>query len=309
VENPALNPEGKEALRRARAIANGKGFDRADVPHILMALLDSRRPNELLGFFGAEPDRLREGLAVLTSDSDWQVDPDAEARTVELARIEAAQLGQPQTGPEHLLLGIVRQSGSMPAVLLGQAYGMRLTAVRDAVRFLNGQLPEWQPPVVASGLMWNSSPVVVDTVLSENAVSRHLPGHVGSSPLRRVVAIGQGQMSSGVLVELIALEIRETASHLYWRTATDQDRNLGSADLAVTDDVGTHYDVFPVMSSGSWREAQGETMIEPSPPGSASVVTIEVRSFGLPEWQAPPPSFGLPVEEIEGSWRFRVSLE
>jgi hypothetical protein len=131
---------------------------------------------------------------------------------------------------------------------------------------------------------------------------------VGMSPLKRVIAIGAGQESSGVLVELIALEVRERESVLLWRTQTREERLLGPAEIDVSGDVGTRYEVLPANWSGGGRESRGETRIAPSPPDSASSLAIEVRSFGRHFWPAPAP-VSPRMDEVEGLWRFVIALD
>ena len=59
-------------------------------------------------------------------------------RIVELARQEAAALGHRYVGPEHLLLGILRDGGGVSASVL-RAYGVDLQTARLALRGLADQ--------------------------------------------------------------------------------------------------------------------------------------------------------------------------
>jgi hypothetical protein len=310
MDKPALTPEGNDALKRARAIAVGEGFDRADLAHILVALLDCQTVRQLMGMFGAEPDKLRESMRLITSDADWQVDRDAESRTVEFARLEASQMGLPETGPEHLLLAIVRQSGSMPAFILRHADRMSIspTALRGAVTHLHGQNPTWSPPsrpgqgVVFPGSAMGEMTPEQKAKLMKAAIARQ---EVHLSPLRRVVAIDRGRRSAGVLVELIALEVREAGSMLYWRTETETEGWLSPGDPVVRDDLGTTYRVRMASAGGGPRETRATTWVEPRLPESASSLTIEFHpgwaTAGLPQLEAP-------VESIDGEWSFEVEL-
>lgn len=131
---------------------------------------------------------------------------------------------------------------------------------------------------------------------------------VGMSALDRVIGIGQANEASGVLVEMIALEIREAGGVLHWRTQTSEDRLLGDADIAFSDDAGTTYQLMPSGWSGSGREARGETLVVPKPPHEARTLTIEVRSFGRMDWMPFPAPMSPAREEVAGSWQFEISL-
>ena len=67
-------------------------------------------------------------------------------RVVELARDEAALLGHRYLGPEHLVLGTLRDGGSVAAGVL-RAHGVELAAARAAMRRLadRGVLPGPRP--------------------------------------------------------------------------------------------------------------------------------------------------------------------
>jgi hypothetical protein len=58
------------------------------------------------------------------------------------------------------------------------------------------------------------------------------------SPLVRVVAIGKAVEDDGVVLELIALEIRDVGAVLYWKAQPVGEYVLGGPDFVVTDDVG-----------------------------------------------------------------------
>jgi hypothetical protein len=131
---------------------------------------------------------------------------------------------------------------------------------------------------------------------------------VGMSALDRVIGIGQAVEASGVVVEMIALEIREGGGVLHWRTQTAEDRMLGDADIAFSDDSGTTYQVTPSGWGGSDRETRGVTLVVPKPPHEARTLIIEVRSFGRMDWMPLPPSMSPPIDVTGGSWRFEVSL-
>src|SRR5207244_3129317 len=100
----------------------------------------------LFELFEAEPEKVRAAVTFLSEGgARWEADADAEERTVDLARAEAARLGQGETGPEHLVLALARQQHSLPSGIL-ESMGLTLNSAREAVRFLHGQVPDWQPP-------------------------------------------------------------------------------------------------------------------------------------------------------------------
>jgi hypothetical protein len=311
---PVLNGEAKEALRRARAAAIERGLNRADLSDILGALLESEQAVRLVELFEAEPDKIQAAVAFMSEGTSWQShpDPDAEERTVDLARAEAARLGQDETGPDHLILALVRQQNSMPGGIL-ESMGLTLDSAREAVRYLHGLVPDWQPPTsLNSATSWAPMEMVPGSMSEEDA-ARMLDMsmtnfEVGMSALDRVIGIGQANEAAGVLVEMIALEIREAGGVLHWRTRTSEDRMLGDADISFSDDAGTAYQVMPSGWSGSGRESSGETLLVPKPPQEARTLTIEVRSFGRMDWMPLPPSMSRPMDVTTGPWRFEVSL-
>jgi hypothetical protein len=311
---PVLNAEARECLRRARGAATERGPNRADLSDILSALVESEPAVRLLELFEAEPDKVRAAVAFMSQGASSQTDPDAEERTVDLARAEAARLGQGETGPEHLILALARQQNSLPGGIL-ESMGVTLDSAREAVRYLHGRVPDWQPPtsIQSASSSWAPMEMVPGSMSDEDA-ARMLDMsmtnfEVGMSALDRVIGIGQANEAAGVLVEMIALEIREAGGVLHWRTQTSEDRLLGDADIAFSDDAGTTYQVMPSGWSGSGREARGETLVVPKPPHEARTLTIEVRSFGRMDWMPFPAPMSPAREEVAGSWRFEISLE
>jgi hypothetical protein len=105
---------------------------------------------------------------------------------------------------------------------------------------------------------------------------------------------------------LIALEVRELRSILYWRAHCAADRLLGYPSFVVSDDVGTEYDVLPTSSNGGGGEFSGELWVSPIPSDAGRLV-VEISSFGgdfedfhhplMPQYEA-----------ISGPWRFEISL-
>ncbi|HEU4694220.1 MAG TPA: Clp protease N-terminal domain-containing protein [Vicinamibacterales bacterium] len=66
-------------------------------------------------------------------------------RMLEYAAEEADRLAHPHIGTEHLLLGLMRQEGSVAAAALGR-YGLRLHTLREQVRALASEQPSSDEP-------------------------------------------------------------------------------------------------------------------------------------------------------------------
>jgi Clp amino terminal domain, pathogenicity island component len=310
---PMLAPDAKDALRRAREVAEARGMRRADAADILVGLLESRDATRLLALFSTDPERIRTALAFLTLGTARPPDEDAEERTVDLARAEAERLEATEAGSDHLMLGLARQSGSAVASIL-ESVGMTLGAGRDAVRYLHGLLSDWEPPAVRPPAAEASTPLASMTLpmdpddAAQTGRAAMADFEVGVSRLIRVIGIGLVVEASEVLVEMIALEIREAGAVLLWRAQTETERLLGAADLTIADDLGTAYDVFPASWSSGGRESRGETRFTPAPLRDARTLIVEVRSFGRIEWMPTPSPLGLASDEVVGSWRFEVPL-
>lgn len=309
---PKLNAEAAEALHRARTHSAERDVASADLADILIELLDSPGAVQVLDLFEAETDKVRTALTFLTQGGVWSPDSDAELRTVDLAQIEASRLGQHETGSEHLLLGLLRQPGSLGSGLL-ESLGVTLGPAREAARFIHGQLPDWKPPSgdrssALASMVLPGYGVPQGNDLDEMGDMAHralMHLEAGLSPLRAVIGIGLGVEAAGVLVELIALEIRAAGAILSWRTQTEEDRLLGSPDMTIVDDLGTRYEVFTGSWGGGGRESRGQTYLVPSPPGPTRVLTIEVHSFNR---DGPPVPLHVPMEPVSGPWRFEVPL-
>jgi hypothetical protein len=88
---------------------------------------------------------------------------------------------------------------------------------------------------------------------------------ISSSPLVRVIGIGQQAEDAGIRVELIAVEVRRLGAILYWKAYKLQEGLLGDAQVSVSDDQGRSYKVSPMSSGGDDYQWKGETGIRPIP--------------------------------------------
>jgi hypothetical protein len=179
-------------------------------------------------------------------------------RVILLAIDEARRLGDPSIGPEHLLLGLVRDPSGAAEVLA--SLGIDLDRVRhDVIRLvMERQIPDGALEVARAKV------------------------DVDESPLQRVVAIGLAGANGApgdVLIELIALELRAAGANLHWK-ARSSVKPLGRGiELHVSDDIGTKYRTWSSWWTGSGNEARGEILIVPVPPNRAAVMQLELRIF------------------------------
>jgi hypothetical protein len=131
-----------------------------------------------------------------------------------------------------------------------------------------------------------------------------MPGlAIPSSPLIRVVAIGQSVETQGVTVDLIAMEVRQAGAVLYWRALASRDVPMLMADVSLSDDQGTSYRVMPAGSGSGGHEWQGQTYVVPAPPTNANLAIV-LDSFG-PHGQMPMPGY-IAMDPVRGPWRFEV---
>jgi hypothetical protein len=128
---------------------------------------------------------------------------------------------------------------------------------------------------------------------------------VAPSPLRGVVAVGQSADVSGLVVELIAIEVRERGAILYLRARAEVDRMLVGAEASVSDQFGTAYSVVSGVSGGGNRSWAGEVVLVPTPP-AGSRLRVVVAYFGpTPDRPLPP---HVAVERLDGPWAFEVQI-
>ena len=125
------------------------------------------------------------------------------------------------------------------------------------------------------------------------------------SALLRVIPIGQVADVSGVRVELIAMEVRETGALLSWKAFPAQDRFLGSIDLDVSDERGTPYVAYGMDAGGNGHVWKGEAIVVPAPPAGAGALRIRVRGF---QGFMADPFEMLPQTPVQGEWAFEVDL-
>jgi len=128
---------------------------------------------------------------------------------------------------------------------------------------------------------------------------------VAPSPLRAVVAVGQSADIAGLVVELIAIEVRERGAILYLRARSGADRLLAGAEVSVSDQLGTAYGVVTGVSGGGNGSWAGEVVIVPRPP-AGSRLRVVIPYFGpTPDRPLPP---HIDAQRVDGPWAFEVQV-
>ena len=116
---------------------------------------------------------------------------------------------------------------------------------------------------------------------------------VEESALDRVIAVGRAVDAGAVRFELIALELRSAGAILYWKAYTDEPVFLGQPVVAMTDESGTEFDVFPASGGGGENVWSGQSNVSPRPKDGTSV-RIEFGGFDEidrhPQFKALPPA-------------------
>jgi ATP-dependent Clp protease ATP-binding subunit ClpC len=137
-----LTPQSIRVLRRAHDNARTFGSPFVEPDHLLLGLAEvgGGIANEILARVRfRQDDALRQiaGLTMLRKmvcEPPETVSPEAE-QVLEFAAEEADRLGHSEIGPEHLLLGILREERSVAALVL-MDQGLFLDDVREDVAAL-----------------------------------------------------------------------------------------------------------------------------------------------------------------------------
>jgi len=274
--------------------------------HILLGLLrvEDGVACRVLRARGVELDKTRTAVEFIIARGDRPIvgevglTPRAK-RVIELAIDEARGLEHNYIGTEHLLLGLVREGEGIAAGVL-ESLGVRLDSVRhDVVRAVTTASAIGPTSKTYRVLDPVPGPLPVEEARRAYELSVAY-SDVAAGPLRHVVGIGMAATDAGVVLELIALEIRDAGSILYWKARPDPERPLSQPRLTVRDTAGADYVARPAGASSTEREAKGEILITPAPP-EAAVLIVEVTAFEERRfpWQA---------AEWPGFWQFEISL-
>jgi hypothetical protein len=140
----------REPLDGLRAVVElRRDLDEAELRHVQMALHEGRSWSQIAQALGISKQaahkrharRIREGELPVTERPQRRLLVTGQARkVVELARDEARQLGNPEVGPEHLLLGLLRDDHGTALRALRSA-GVQLDEARRAVAGATDERP------------------------------------------------------------------------------------------------------------------------------------------------------------------------
>ena len=211
--------------------------------HILLGLVrvEGGVASRVLDDLGVDPEKIRTAVEFIVGRGgnmslEVGLTPRAK-RVIELAIDEARRLEHGYVGTEHLLLGLVREGEGIAAGVL-ESLGVDLAKVRVEVTRIVGTAPRGDP--LGSSLRpmtFVHGPASIDDARRE-LVAAEAYSAVQAALLRRVVGIGGVAVDAGIVMELVALEIRATGGLLYWTARPDPARTLGEPEVAVGDDVG-----------------------------------------------------------------------
>jgi hypothetical protein len=274
--------------------------------HILLGLLrvEDGVACRVLQGMGVELEKARTAVKFIVDRGDMPIvgevglTPRAK-RVIELAIDEARGLEHNYIGTEHLLLGLVREGEGIAAGVL-ESLGVELDrARREVTRALT-----MEPAVGPTGKNFRVMDPVTGPPPVEDARRVYelsvAYSDVAAGRLKQVVGIGIAAADAGVVLELIALEIRDAGSILYWKARPDPERLLGEPRLTIRDSAGTEYLALPAGASSSVRETKGEVVITPGPPDATSLF-VEVTGFAEPRFPGQ-------ATDLPGSWKFEISL-
>jgi ATP-dependent Clp protease ATP-binding subunit ClpA len=146
-----FNDRAKRTLALAQDEAIRFNHNYIGVEHLLLGLIREGEgvAARVLDSLGVELSKARTSVEFIIGRGDSTTTPSEitlsprTKRVIELAIDEARKLGHSHVGTEHLLLGIVREGGSIGAGVL-QSLGVSLEKVREQVIATLGQQPSWR---------------------------------------------------------------------------------------------------------------------------------------------------------------------
>lgn len=127
--------------------------------------------------------------------------------------------------------------------------------------------------------------------------------------LVRVIGIGQAQVVSGTLAELLAIEVRETGAQLSLRLKGEAlasrpfEPSFPHPILEISDGAGTRYLVAPGGGGGGDGEWRFDVPFFPAPPREVRRLTLAVPAV-VDQMPLQPPRGPI----VEGPWHFEVEL-
>jgi ATP-dependent Clp protease ATP-binding subunit ClpC len=131
-----LSQPAREALSRSAEKAIERGSPHIDTEHLLLALLDTQVVQAIFRALKLSPEDVEQYIEHNAPKGEAEVkSPDLSPRLKEvlmLAAEEAQRLGHSYIGPEHLLIGLVRESEGLAGDLL-RKYGLTPESLRQQV--------------------------------------------------------------------------------------------------------------------------------------------------------------------------------
>ena len=131
-----LSQPAREALSRSAEKAVERGSPHIDTEHLLLALLDTQVVQAIFRALKLSPEDVEQYIEHNAPKGEAEVkSPDLSPRLKEvlvLAAEEAQRLGHSYIGPEHLLIGLVRESEGLAGDLL-RKYGLTPESLRQQV--------------------------------------------------------------------------------------------------------------------------------------------------------------------------------
>jgi len=151
----AYTERARRVLFFARSEAAEAGSDSIEPEHLLLGLVREARglPARIFERAHVSLDDVRKSIERRTpvrearrAASDELPFSDETRRVLELTAEEADRLLHNYVGPEHLLLGVLREPRSLAASILAE-HGMHVDTVRDDIVLLSSEPAETMPPV------------------------------------------------------------------------------------------------------------------------------------------------------------------
>jgi hypothetical protein len=132
---------------------------------------------------------------------------------------------------------------------------------------------------------------------------------IAASPLVGIVPVARAVSIEGVVVEMLALELRAAGVRAWLRFASaDPPRAaVGHPVAAAHDAEGTAYETMTQLRARFGSRGDAEVLVMPGPPAAVSALTVSVTRFVVPPGP-PPPAPQPPVEALEGPWEFVIEL-
>jgi hypothetical protein len=316
-----LSADARAAVELAREEADRFGHTYVGTEHLLLGLLRQDEPGaRVLAEQGAGLERVRHAVGAIIGRGErphvgeTQLTPRA-WHVVDLARVESRWRGHDAVGPEHLLLGLIREGEGIAWGVL-ESLGVRPIGLRGALqradpRFLQGPRPGVGPGPPAPWVQGSSS------VATSRATDQAAPPP-GADPrlrdLRRVLPLAQTEIVGGTAVTATALELYANGFLCYvWvvpaRAApvTPADVRHPELPFEARDDRGGRYAPRLGGASRDGHEWRASFVFTPAPDPAAARLELtlpEIRWRRFQSGQTVPTA----DEPEAGPWTFAVEL-